>query len=143
MSLDVQATLELTISRVTTLTCNSRVNVTLSITSEVTLLSFSSTYKIVRVTCLVVSNLSINSFVHFGPFGFLGSIGSPGLGVFGSFGLAGSNGFTVTIFSFTVTVKFWSTVVLLSKFLSVAVVNPSLTNSYPSTFKSSSFVVVV
>ena len=106
MSLDVQATLELTISRVTTLTCNSRVNVTLSITSEVTLLSFSSTYKIVRVTCLVVSNLSINSFVHFGPFGFLGSIGSPGLGVFGSFGLAGSNGFTVTIFSFTVTVKF-------------------------------------
>ena len=143
MSLDVQATLELTISRVTTLTCNSRVNVTLSITSEVTLLSFSSTYKIVRVTCLVVSNLSINSFVHFGPFGFLGSIGSPGLGVFGSFGLAGSNGFTVTIFSFTVTVKFWSTVVLLSKFLSVAVVNPSLTNSYPSTFKSSSFVVVL
>ena len=118
-------------------------NVTLSITSEVTLWSFSSTYEIVRVTCLVVSNLSINSFVHFGPFGLFGSIGWPGFGVFGSFGFLGSNGFTVMIFAFTVTVKFWSTVVLLSKFLSVAVVNPSLTNSYPSTFKSSSFVVVV
>ncbi len=84
----------------------------------------------------------MRSSVHFGPSGLLGSIGSPGFGLFGSFGFSGSTGLIGSTCGLTVTTKLWSTFVSLSKFLSVAVVNPSVTRSYPRALSSASLATV-